>query len=181
MRSRLSASASTGWVPFWPGVGVGLVAGGASSCASPASLLHLPVEGALAALFLASHSLLIRSAADTASSSPSGLCARPLTMGMCLSCSISWVLRSRAGSGGSRPRSRSAAVRASAEKAFGGEVGRAGPRRGWAVEGLERGVNLVVSMRMMVRDLELARMGCCAGGGAAAVVGDRCGACLRGA
>lgn len=57
-----------------------------------------------------------------------------------------------------------------------------GPRRGWVLgvaEGDDRGVNLVVSMRMMVRDLELGRIACAAGGGAAAV-GDRGGGCLQG-
>ena len=107
--------------------------------------------------FLDTHSFLMRSAAEGfASSGCFSGSSKDETTGMNWSCSISCVLRSLLGSGGRRPRSRKAASRWSFRKTFetaggGGIIWREGE-----VE-VERGLNFVVSMRIMVRDLERGR------------------------
>ncbi|KAF8968075.1 hypothetical protein BDZ97DRAFT_1800712 [Flammula alnicola] len=116
--------------------------------------------------FLASHSFLIRSAAEgrwvalvvefrDGSSDGSGFSSEGCTMGMRRSCSCSCALRSLWGSGGRRPRSRRAASRCSLEYA----LATVGIRTGACDMGVdaERGVNLVEIMRMMVRVLERGR------------------------
>lgn len=104
---------------------------------------------------MASHSRLIRSAAEGESGSVElrwSLFGR--TIGIALSCSFSWTLRSLFRlRGGRRPRSRKAASRLSLLNAFGPE-GR-GDRRGTTDDEVYmRGLNFVVSLRIIVRGLD---------------------------
>ena len=82
------------------------------------------------------------------------------TIGIALSSSFSWVLKSLFCLGGRRPRSRKAASRFSFVNAFGPD-GR-GERRGtpW-VEVYVRGLNFVVSLRIIVRGLDHGSRGFC--------------------
>ena len=104
---------------------------------------------------MASHSLLIRSAAEGESSSVElRWSSFGRTIGIALSCSFSWVLKSLFRlRGGRRPRSRKAASRFSLVNAFGPE-GR-GDRRGTTGDEVNvRGLNFVVSLRIIVRGLD---------------------------
>lgn len=76
------------------------------------------------------------------------------TIGIALSCSFSWALKSLFGlRGGRRPRSRRAASRFSLVNAFGPE-GR-GERRGTKGDEVDvRGLNFVVSLLIIVRGLD---------------------------
>lgn len=101
----------------------------------------------MAERFLASHSRLMRSAAEGLSSSEElDWSSFGRIIGIALSCSFSWALKSL---GGRRPRSRKAASRHSLVNAF----GPAGVRGTVGDEVCIRGVNFVVSLRMMVRGL----------------------------
>lgn len=97
----------------------------------------------------------MRSAAERVLTSV-GLCGSPVgrTIGITLSCSFSWALKSLFGSrGGRRPRSRKAASRFSLLNAFGpdGMVDRRAPK---GDEVGKRGLNFVVSIRIIVRGFD---------------------------
>ena len=109
-------------------------------------------------VFLETHSFLMRSAAEGFTTSGLSGSSNDVTTGMNWSCSISWVLRSLLGRGGSRPRSRKAASRCSFPKALAmGGGGRMILREGEVETERWRGLSFVVSMRIIVRDFERGR------------------------
>lgn len=105
--------------------------------------------------FLASHCFLMRSAAERVSASV-GICGSSVGMiiGIALSCSFSWALKSLFGMrGGRRPRSRKAASRLSLLNALGQE-GMVGRRETTGDETGKRALNFLVSIRITFRDLD---------------------------
>ena len=104
---------------------------------------------------MASHSLLIRSAAEGESASVElRWSSFGRTIGIALSRSFSWALKSLFRlRGGRRPRSRKAASRFSLLNAF-GLAGRADGRGSTGDEVCIRGLNFVVSLRIMMRGLD---------------------------